>query len=322
MIEKILPDLYRVEIPLAETPLKAVNSYIVKDSDRTLIVDTGFNSDSCLEAMRESLLELEVDLGKASFFITHSHSDHLGLISRLAGEGSTVYFNRPDAKFLTDMSRWEAAVAYAGRSGLPMDAETVLYTHPGYRYRPDVIPPFTFVEDGDTIAAGRYTFRCIATPGHTKGHICLYDGEHKVLLSGDHILGDITPNITCWWDDENPLRAYLESLDKVAHLDVDVTLPGHRRIIRDLGKRIEELRRHHDQRTDEVLSILKKGPRNGFQTAGAMTWDLAVASWDDFPPAQQWFATGEALAHLRYLEDLGLVRRVPHDRFIVFAANR
>jgi hypothetical protein len=43
MIEEIVPNLYRTEIPLPRSPLKWLNSYIVKEGYRFLIIDIGFN---------------------------------------------------------------------------------------------------------------------------------------------------------------------------------------------------------------------------------------------------------------------------------------
>ena len=63
----------------------------------------------------------------------------------------------------------------------------------------------------------------------------------KILISGDHILSDITPNIQCWSDQEDPLKNYLASLDKVYQLDVDLVLPGHRRVFKNFRERISEL---------------------------------------------------------------------------------
>ena len=71
-----------------------------------------------------------------------------------------------------------------------------------------------------------------------------------------------------------------------------------------------ELRRHHEVRGHEVLDILRSNTgRSAYQTASEMTWDIRARSWDDFPIMQRWFATGEAIAHLRWLEDLGELRR-------------
>ena len=67
---------------------------------------------------------------------------------------------------------------------------------------------------------GGYHFQPILTPGHTPGHMCLYDAEKKVLFCGDHILGTITPNICIELGVENPLEDYLNSLKKIDALDV------------------------------------------------------------------------------------------------------
>lgn len=72
-IEELLENLFRIEIPLPESPLRSLNSYVIKSSDRNLIVDTGFNRKECLEAMEAGLKELEIDLGRTDFFITHLH---------------------------------------------------------------------------------------------------------------------------------------------------------------------------------------------------------------------------------------------------------
>lgn len=98
MIEEILPNLYRTEIPLPENPLKSLNAYIVRGEDRFLIIDTGFNRKECLNAMNASLQKLGVDLNKTNFFITHLHADHMGLLGTLASDNAKVYFNQREAQ--------------------------------------------------------------------------------------------------------------------------------------------------------------------------------------------------------------------------------
>ena len=210
-------------------------------------------------------------------------------------------------------------VGYAGANGFPADElKAALDKHPGNKYGSDWIPELKVLEDGDPIDVGDYHFKCLATPGHTMGHICLYEPAKKLLVAGDHILIDITPNIQCWSDTQNPLKHYLESLDKVAKLDIDLVLPGHRRLIEDHHARIDELKTHHKNRLDEVLDILKTPDQHAFQIASQMTWDLAAESWDHFPVAQKWFATGEALSHLRCLEEEGRVGRKTEGGLTLF----
>ena len=74
---------------------------------------------------------------------------------------------------------------------------------------------------------GGYRLKAILTPGHTPGHMCLYDEEKKIFFCGDHILGTITPNITIELGADNPLQSYLDSLAKVEKLDVDLLLTAH-----------------------------------------------------------------------------------------------
>ena len=97
MIEEILTNLYKIEIPLPGNPLMALNSYVIKASGRSLIVDTGMNREECLKEMQSALSEIGIDLRKADFFITHMHTDHIGLVSSLMTDDSRLYFNERDA---------------------------------------------------------------------------------------------------------------------------------------------------------------------------------------------------------------------------------
>lgn len=310
MIEELLPELFRIKIPLPGSPLKYLNSYVIRDSERNMIIDTGLNREECLEAMKTGLRELEIDLSNTDFFITHLHADHFGLLSRLVTDTSTTFFNRPDSEIIEAWGGWEPMIKYAGLNGFPKDElRNALNSHPGYKFSSDWVPELSILTDDDTIKLGNYLFKCVETPGHTRGHTCLYEPAKRVFISGDHILNDITPNIQCWSDQENPLKHYLASLDKVHGLDVDLVLPGHRRLFRNHKERIGELKSHHRRRAAEVIQILKKGPKNAFQVASEMTWDIDYKSWEQFPLAQKWFATGEAIAHLRYLEEKGEVTR-------------
>lgn len=176
------------------------------------------------------------------------------------------------------------------------------------------------LRDGDSIQVGRYTLECIETPGHTPGHICLYSRQEKIFVAGDHILGDITPNIQCWSAGHNPLKDYFESFTKVYDLEVKTVIPGHRTIFSDFQGRIDRLRAHHSQRLEEVERIVQQERLNGFDTASRMSWDIKADSWEAFPIAQQWFATGEALAHLHYLESKNRMEKTEHNGIILWQA--
>jgi glyoxylase-like metal-dependent hydrolase (beta-lactamase superfamily II) len=322
MVQEVLHNIYRLEIPLPGNPLKAVNSYVIKGVERSLIIDTGLNRKECMDAMVEGLGRLSVAPEGADFFITHLHADHLALVSRLAKETSRVYFNRPDAERHLAGGVWDELLGYARVHGFPEgDLEMAIKAHPGHKYGSRMDLPLTLIKQGDRINAGEYCLECVETPGHTMGHMCLYEPDRKILFSGDHILEDITPNIQSWSDDGHPLRDYLQSLDKVMELEVDLVLPGHRRVFRDCRRRIRELKEHHKERAGEVLAILAGGKKSAFEVASGMSWDIDCGEWNRFPVAQKWFATGEALAHLKYLEEEGLVSREEVNGRVLFAVE-
>lgn len=315
----MLPGLYRIEIPLPRNPLKAINCYVVEGPERTLIVDTGMNREECRTALRSGLRELGVDPSRADLFITHMHSDHSGLVHDLVAEGARAYCSRIDAEVIVNGTDWSRVLDRAASHGFPSEElRQVPEKHPGARYRSRGAVEFTLVGEGDLISVGEYAFRCVETPGHSVGHLCLYEPDRKILVSGDHVLGDITPNITGWLGEEMALSRYLSSLEKVYGLDVDLVLPGHRRAFNDCKGRIRELQAHHRERAEEALAALESGPKDAYQVAARMSWDLTYESFDQFPVAQKWFAVGEALAHLQYLQHEGRVRRETVDRRTVF----
>jgi len=322
MIEEILRNLYKIEIPLPESPLKSLNSYVLKDRDRNLIIDTGMNREECLNAMMSGLRELAVDIRKTDFYITHLHSDHLGLVSSLATDSSTIYFNQPDADRIKAGIFLDDLIGFARLNGFPEnELQTISYTHPGFKYRPKENLDFYILKEGDKLSISDYVFNCVETPGHTKGHMCLYEPSKKIFVAGDHVLSDITPNILLMSDEWDPLKAYLESLDKVYKFDIELVLPGHRGIIRNCKERIQELKHHHQERLDELISILGKGSQNAFEIASQMSWDILYDSWDLFPVPQKWFATGEAIAHLKYLEEKGMIRKEMPEQRIIYSLN-
>jgi glyoxylase-like metal-dependent hydrolase (beta-lactamase superfamily II) len=322
MIEEVGTHLYKIEIPLPESPLKSINSYLIKAQDRNLIIDTGMNREECLSAMMSGLRKLAVDIRKTDFFITHLHSDHLGLVSSLATDSSTIYFNQPDADRIKSGIFLDDLMSFARLNGFPeKELQEVPHAHPGFKFRSTEPLSFHILKEGDTLRISDYVFHCIETPGHSKGHMCLYEPSKKIFVAGDHILRDITPNILLMSDEWDPLKAYLESLDKVCEIDVELVLPGHRGTFTNWRERIQELKDHHQKRLDEIIAILRKGRRNAFQVASRMTWDIVYDSWDLFPVSQKWFATGEAISHLKYLEEKGVVHKEIRQQKIFYSLN-
>ncbi len=309
MITEITSGLYQIKLPFPRNPLRDCNIYVFKGKDRSLMVDTGIDVPESRAELLSDVKKLGLDLKRTEFFLTHMHVDHTSNINVLADDSSTIYFSHPDAAML-DYNNPENRVSRAvlgAKHGFPpgdMMAGGPLErrSHPMRDFAEARKYRFDYIEDGQVIGVNGFSLKCYITPGHTKGHACLYEADKKILLSGDHILQDISPNISTWRPDENPLADYLSSLDRIAKLDVKIVLPAHRRTFEDLKARVNELKQHHNVRAKEALTILQQnGRQTGYAVAGKMTWDVSQRKWEEVPIWQRMFATGEAIAHLRYL---------------------
>jgi len=318
-MKEIEANLYCIELPLPKNPLKSINSYVLKGSKRSLIIDTGMNRPECKDVLFPALKELGVDLAKTDLFITHLHADHFGLVGDLATDTSICYMGHLDAEIVKNRKHWEEFFKFFSENGFPEAVlKESLSRHPGVLYSPSRMPEITPVKDGQKIEVGEFQLTCIETPGHSPGHMCLYDENKKILFSGDHILFDITPNISCWQEMADSLRSYLSSLDKVAGLEVTNVYPAHRRALPGLKSRVDELKTHHRHRLDEALAALEDGDMTAYEVAPYITWRIEYTNWKDFPIAQQFFAVGETLAHLHYLENEGSVKSYKEDGQVYF----
>lgn len=317
MVEQIYhnPDLYRIDIPLPNNPLRNLNCYVIKTPEENLIIDTGFNMPECLAAMRDGLAELSIDLEKTKLFLTHLHSDHTGLASVLMPEGSTIYMSRIDYAMFKDSligSFWVKRDEAFSQEGFPIESlRNLQHTNPARAFAPAGMFEATTFEDGFTFSVGSYHFTCVLTPGHTPGHTCLYLPEKKLMFLGDHVLFDITPNITSWPEVRDSLSDYIDSLQKIRSFDMETALPAHRGNGQlTVYERIDQILRHHTARLQNTLDILAAHPgENAYEIGSHMTWKMRGKNWEEFPIQQKWFAVGETVAHLDYLLNRGKIRK-------------
>jgi glyoxylase-like metal-dependent hydrolase (beta-lactamase superfamily II) len=146
----------------------------------------------------------------------------------------------------------------------------------------------------------------IHTPGHTLGHTCFYDTDRNLLITGDHILPRITPNISPFpGQDDDLLGIYLGSLRALAGIPAEEVLPAHEYRFRGLAERVRGLLAHHQERLAEVLAAVLAAPGcTSVAAAEALKWSRP---WAAMVGPQRRFAIGEAYSHLVYLERTGCV---------------
>src|SRR5690606_38136652 len=155
-----------------------------------------------------------------------------------------------------------------------------------------------------------WRLECVWTPGHTPGHLCVYESNHRLTFTGDHVLSRITPHVGYSHDDEdrgrNTLRDFRASLEKVAALDTALALPAHQELIEDLPARCHAIIEHHDHRLDEVWEGIGPGRATGIEIASVVTWNKP---WSTFSLHKKRMAVGETISHLQLLVHDGRVRR-------------
>jgi glyoxylase-like metal-dependent hydrolase (beta-lactamase superfamily II) len=291
--------------------LKAVNLYLLQCHSGHVLIDAGVNTPQALDALDRELRRLGVPWESIhTLFITHYHSDHCGLAATVRERsGATVYMSREDCDLLDDFFLHPEMIVgpkdFYIEHGMPektvrkLDAATASLMELILPFRPD-----RFYRQGEEIAQPPYSFMPIHTPGHTVGHTCLWEQTFGLLFAGDHVLGEITPNIAAHPANplRDPLHSYLDSLAKLAPLKDVRTLPAHGPVIECLQDRISAIRWHHKERKRIILDVIKAGP------VSAHTISSRIFP-DDLDLLSQWMAFFETLAHLVTLESEGCVKR-------------
>jgi glyoxylase-like metal-dependent hydrolase (beta-lactamase superfamily II) len=169
--------------------------------------------------------------------------------------------------------------------GVPDDvaAELSMRSGNGHPFA-GMVDPDRLLEHGDLVPLAGRQLRAVWTPGHTPGHLCLHDETENLLLTGDHVLPRISPNIGLQpHAAEPPLAAYLRSLESVAAYDSAEALPAHEYRFHGLASRVRMLLAHHERRCDEVIEILRRrGPSTTWQVTTELTWSRGWAAVTGF----------------------------------------
>ena len=317
-------DIHPIIVP---TPFLVgpVNVYLL-DGPEPALIDAGPNTPEAMSALREGLAAHGRALPDIRHLvITHSHPDHFGMATRIVAEsGARVYSHRYNVDRLATgrpdgdqpdgrMSQlFEESDVPAGiMAGMYKDFDTsASYTQP---LAVDVV-----LEDGDALRLGERDWTAIHTPGHARGHACLFDSASRTLLSGDHLIRDISSNPIVEpplpGETERPhtLAQYMRSLQRTAEMDIAVALPGHGPAITEVRALIAQRLRFHRKRADAIAAILAQKPSTVYEIVQA-----------HFPPMRgmgAFLAVSEVIGHLDVLEEEGRVRSERVDGLRVYTS--
>ena len=325
---EITPGIHWIKMPMNVdgSSLSHVNIYLIQGEDGYLLVDSGWNTNESFDSLQKTLAEIGADIKEITqILVTHVHPDHYGMAGRIKKlSGATMYMHEIEKgligpRYVTMEELLHQTDQWLTANGVPIDNATPM-KNATVGLENFIVPtlPDVTLRGGETITTGLFTFQVIWTPGHSSGHICLYEPEKKVLLAGDHVLPTITPNISLHPQSvDNPLGDYLKSLNEIKKLDAQCVLPGHDKPFTRLVPRIEEIIRHHEQRNREILAMVKDEPKTAYDIAMDVTWGVR-ARWQDLPDFHKRMAIFETLAHLELMVNNGLAEKLPRNGVIYY----
>ena len=325
----IIPGIHQLRIPIPDNPLEYLNSYLLEGIDGWLMIDTGWYTPDAFNAMETELKNLGLTLQDiAIMVVTHVHPDHFGL----AGKIKQV---SPRTELLTH--RWESDLIESRyikfyelqdkmapllkKHGVPAHLLQILQTAsmPTLEFVTFTLPDRALY-GGEIVSTGIFDLEIIWTPGHSPGHICLYEPQNRLLFAGDHLLPTITPNISYHVQSgDNPLGDYINSLQKIRKLPVDKVLPAHEYIFTNMPGRIDEIMLHHEQRKAEILQLIIKRPLTAYEISSRIKWNVP-GTWENFAPPIKRSAVTETISHLECMRWEGTVNRILKDQLVLYQA--
>ncbi len=310
------PGIFSLVLPLPFPGLDRVNCYLLADGDSFTLVDCGIympddDRDHGWDDVTDALAACDVQVGAVTrLVITHPHIDHYGMAARFVEEAGAELVMHEVAGEDLELYRDPASIAARLREMFVQHGveEAELEELTQYEdWRPfvsGVVDATRPVLGGETLAIGDRAWEIVYTPGHARSHICLWSAADRILISGDHLLGTITPHIDFKRGvDDDPLGDFLTSLEEIERLDPVLVLPGHGGPFDEGAERARVVARHHDRRLGSILQVIRHEPAS----ADKITDELFGDSLLNF---EHRLALGEALAHLAYLHRRGEIERV------------
>lgn len=307
MLEEVANKVLRLKVPMPFN-MGYANSYLVEGENGYTIVDTGDNTEEA-KALWEKVLSKGIKIEKV--VVTHAHPDHLGLSGWfqrnygfpiwLSAKGyeeikkSRKMFDEDYVNPMKSFALSHGAIHYHDDE----DNDEPYYKLETYQFEPEHI-----FQTGSLLKIGDGQFEAIWTPGHTIDHYCFYEIENGTIFVGDHILRSMNPLVTSKHINDNPLKEYMMSLDKVISCKTSIALPGHGKTIVSLPDRVAEMKMHYQKRWRQTYEAIGKDGKTAF--------DACRLVYKGYSNEKMLPAFMQTITNLIYLESIGHVKRVDH----------
>lgn len=257
--------IYKVKLPLPFIP-REINCYAIKGKNGWSLIDSGFSYKKGILGWQEFMQTNGIKPQDINgIYLTHSHLDHYCLTGWLQQlSGAPVYISALEAKAQERYRKAAGTKEFSEvllKNGIPtklISTEMETFMISGMIPEQEQ-PELTIIKPGEKVLLGDFEYSVVLTPGHTNGHTCFHNEKYGILLSGDHILPEITTNIGLWpWTATNPISDYLDSLESCRSLNCRLVLPAHGNPFSNLAERISVLREIYREKLDLAKSFVVK----------------------------------------------------------------
>jgi glyoxylase-like metal-dependent hydrolase (beta-lactamase superfamily II) len=319
---EVAPGVRWVRMPLPFA-LQWINLWLIEDGDGWAIVDTGVALEQSREYWRAIFDATLKGRPVTRVICTHMHPDHMGLAGWICRKfDATLHMSRLEyvtgRMLVADTGREapEEGVRFYRAAGWDEDAiDSYKIRFGGFGKSVSRVPDaYKRLSDGDVLEIGGRTWRVITGNGHSPEHVCLWQEELKLFISGDQVLPRISSNVSVFPTEPegDPLADWLSSCSKLRQAVPDdvLVLPAHNEPFLGLHARLDNLIDGHERALERVMHRLRQQPRRAIDLFGAL-FARKIG------PDLLGMATGEAIAHVNCLIGRGLARRVADEQGIV-----
>jgi glyoxylase-like metal-dependent hydrolase (beta-lactamase superfamily II) len=311
--ERVLPGVFRLRLPLPWPGVPHCNAWALADGEGFVLVDTGMHQPDSLPHLERALEMCGLRLRDARLVVcTHAHSDHYGQAASVVQRAGCELWMHPDHKHMLRMAEGPQAMLarrleVARQSGVPAEPLRAYAAERNSRGTgiAGVIEPDRALLPGVVVPSDLGGWTVHETPGHAPSHVCLFQPERRLLISGDHLLGRISLYFDYGYTPD-PVGEFLSSLGVVEKLGARLCLPGHGRTFADVQAHIQGNRKLVAERLADVLAAVAVEPLSAFEVVPHVYGD-ALSTQNG-----HWLMS-KILCYLTHLELIGKVRRIPGE---------
>jgi glyoxylase-like metal-dependent hydrolase (beta-lactamase superfamily II) len=309
--ERVLPGLWRLRLPLPWPGVPHCNAWAIAAGPGIVLVDTGMHQIGSLAQLERALDQVNLRLEHVRLLAcTHAHSDHWGQAAPVCERAGCEFWLHPNHAHATRAADDpEAAIARrveVGRQSGVSEEALARYAHRA-REIPSgiakVIEPDRDLVAGVVIETDLGDWTVHETPGHAPSHVCMFQPERRLLISGDHVLGRISLFYDYGWTPD-PVGEFLGSLDVVAELDARLALSGHGRPFVDVHGHIAGNRRLVAERLEAVLAAVDAGLTTAVEIS-PLVYGEPLTEYN-----ANWLLS-QTMCYLRHLERAGILAGEP-----------